>query len=63
VNLNLLKNKVEAILYGIGGKISLEDISKLCRTSESEVIKTLKELQQEYADRSEEHTSELQSLV
>lgn len=49
--MNLLKNKVEAILYGIGGKISLADITKLCRSSEPEILETLKELQKEYSER------------
>jgi len=49
--MNLLKNKVEAILYGIGGKVSLDNIAKLCRSSESEVLESLKELQKEYSER------------
>lgn len=48
-----LKNRVEAILFSSGKKISLEDISKLARAFDKEMIKKiLYELQQEYEARS-----------
>ena len=48
-----LKNRVEAILFSAGKKISLDDISKLTRTFDKELIKKiLYELQQEYEARS-----------
>lgn len=43
-----VKSKVEAILFSVGHKISLDDISRLCRSRKEEVLEALKELQQEY---------------
>ena len=43
-----VKSKVEAVLFSVGHKISLEEISKLCRSGKEEVLAALKELQQEY---------------
>lgn len=46
-----LKNKVEAVLFAVGKRISSEDISKLCSSSKSSVEKVLKELQEDYEKR------------
>ena len=44
-----LKNKLEAILFSIGKKITLEDLSKLCKINNAKIIEAkLKELQQDY---------------
>src|SRR3989338_649024 len=42
------KSKVEAILFYVGHKISLEEIGKLSRSGKEEVLEALKELQAEY---------------
>lgn len=43
-----LKSKVEAILYSVGSRISVQDIKRLTRRKEEEIIEALKELQQDY---------------
>lgn len=43
-----VKSKAEAVLFSVGHKISLDDISRLCRTRKEEVLPALRELQQEY---------------
>ncbi len=43
-----VKSKVEAILFSVGHKISLDEISKLSRAKKEEVLTALKELQTEY---------------
>ncbi len=43
-----VKSKVEAILFSVGHKISLDDVSKLSRAKKEEVLTALKELQAEY---------------
>lgn len=42
------KSKVEAILFSVGHKISLDEISRLSRSKKEEVSAALKELQAEY---------------
>jgi len=42
------KNKVEAILFSSGKKMSVEDISKLCRAPADTVIKQLQALKSDY---------------
>ena len=42
------KSKVETILFSVGHKISLDDISRLSRSKKEEVLAALKELQAEY---------------
>ena len=42
------KSKVEAILFSVGHKISLDDVSRLSRSKKEEVLAALKELQSEY---------------
>ena len=46
-----IKNKVEAVLFSVGHKISLDDISKLCRSTKEDVITALNELKKEYEDK------------
>ena len=43
-----VKSNVEAVLFSVGHKINLEEISKLCRSSRENVLAALKELQQDY---------------
>ena len=43
-----VKSKVEAVLFSVGHKISLDEISKLCRSRKEDVLEALKGLQQEY---------------
>ena len=43
-----VKSKVEAILFSVGHKISLEGISKLSRSGKDDVLAALRELQAEY---------------
>lgn len=43
-----VKSKVEAVLFSTGHRISLDEISRLCRAKKEEVLTALKELQQEY---------------
>ncbi|MBI4452915.1 SMC-Scp complex subunit ScpB [Candidatus Woesearchaeota archaeon] len=42
------KSKVEAILFSVGHKISLDEVSRLSRARKEEVLAALKELQAEY---------------
>ncbi|NQV08757.1 SMC-Scp complex subunit ScpB [Candidatus Woesearchaeota archaeon] len=46
-----LKNKIEAVLFSVGKKISAENISRLCRATLEDVLKELKKLQQEYSEK------------
>src|SRR3989338_2379466 len=43
-----VKSKVEAVLFSVGHKISLDEISRLCRSRKEDVLEALKGLQQEY---------------
>lgn len=45
-----IKNKIEAILFSCGGKIPIEEISKLTGYSKNVILKTLNELKQLYED-------------
>jgi len=40
------KSKVEAILFSVGHRISLDEISKLSRSRKEDVLEALRELQQ-----------------
>lgn len=46
-----VKSKVEAVLFSTGHRISLDEISKLCRARKEDVLAALKELQKEYEDK------------
>jgi segregation and condensation protein B len=46
-----LKNQVEAVLFSTGRKTTTEEIARLVRAHEKEVIRVLKELQSEYEKR------------
>ena len=46
-----IKSKVEAVLFSAGHRISLDDISRLCRARKEEVLVALKELQKEYDEK------------
>ena len=46
-----VKSKVEAVLFSTGSRISLEEISKLCRSRVEDVLVALKELQKEYDEK------------
>ena len=46
-----VKNKVEAVLFSTGSRISLEEISRLCRSRKEEVLAALQELQKEYDEK------------
>ena len=44
-----LKNQLEAILFSVGKKISMEELSKLCKVNNQKIIESkLKELKQDY---------------
>ena len=45
------KSKVEAVLFSVGHKITLDNISKLCRSRKEEVLSALQELQKEYDEK------------
>jgi len=46
-----LKQKLEALLFSSGRSMSVEELSRLCRSSEEEIEKLLKEIQYEYSQR------------
>lgn len=46
-----VKSKVEAVLFSVGHKISLDEISKLCRSRKEDVVAALNELRKEYDDK------------
>jgi segregation and condensation protein B len=43
-----VKSKVEAVLFSIGHKITLDGISRLCRAKKEDALAALRELRQEY---------------
>ncbi len=43
-----VKSKVEAVLFSAGHKMSLDEISRLCRSGKEDVLASLHELQNEY---------------
>ncbi|MBI2133097.1 SMC-Scp complex subunit ScpB [Candidatus Woesearchaeota archaeon] len=49
--MQLLKNKVEAILFSTGKKIALDHIAKLCKASREEALEALAALKKEYAEK------------
>ncbi len=46
-----VKSKVEAVLFSTGHRISLDEVSRLCRSRKEDVLVGLKELQKEYDDK------------
>src|SRR3989344_1574036 len=46
-----VKSKAEAVLFSTGHRISLDNVSKLCRSRKEEVLIALKELQGEYDEK------------
>ena len=46
-----VKSKVEAVLFSVGHKITLDEISKLCRSRKEDVLLALQELQKEYDEK------------
>lgn len=46
-----VKSKVEAVLFSTGHRISLDEVSRLCRSRKEDVIAALKELRKEYDDK------------
>ena len=46
-----VKSKAEAVLFSIGHKITLDEISKLCRSRREDVLQALQELQKEYDEK------------
>ena len=46
-----VKSKVEAVLFSTGHRISLDEISKLCRSRKEDVLASLKELQRGYDEK------------
>ncbi|MBI1936257.1 SMC-Scp complex subunit ScpB [Candidatus Woesearchaeota archaeon] len=46
-----VKSKVEAVLFSTGHRISLDEMSRLCRSGKEEVLSSLKELQHEYDEK------------
>ena len=46
-----VKSKVEAVLFSTGHKISLDEISKICRSRKEDVLLSLQELQKEYDEK------------
>ena len=46
-----VKSKAEAVLFSTGHRISLDNVSKLCRSRKEEVLIALKELQKEYDEK------------
>ncbi|MEK6983077.1 MAG: SMC-Scp complex subunit ScpB [Nanoarchaeota archaeon] len=46
-----VKSKVEAILFSTGHRISLDEVSKLCRSRREDVFAALQELKKEYEEK------------
>lgn len=46
-----VKNKVEAVLFSTGDKMSVDEICRLCRSKNEEVIAALHELKKEYEEK------------
>lgn len=46
-----VKSKVEAVLFSTGHRISLDDMSRLCRSRKEDAILALQELKKEYDDK------------
>lgn len=46
-----LKRKIEAVLFSVGKKVSLEELSRLCRAESSKVKEALHELKKEYDEK------------
>ena len=46
-----VKSKVEAIMFSTGHRISLDEITRLCRSKREDVLSALKELQKEYDEK------------
>ena len=46
-----VKSKAEAVLFSAGHKISLDEISKLCRAKKEDILAALQELKREYDEK------------
>ncbi len=46
-----VKSKVEAVIFSTGHRMSLDEISRLCRSRREEVLAALQELQKEYDEK------------
>jgi len=46
-----VKKKVEAVLFSAGDRLSLEELSKLCRARSTDILASLEELQKEYSEK------------
>ncbi len=46
-----VKSKVEAVLFSVGHRISLDELSKLCRSRKEDVVAALHELRREYDEK------------
>lgn len=46
-----LKQRLEALLFSSGRSMSVEELSKLCRASEEDILKALKEIQYDYNEK------------
>jgi len=46
-----VKSKVEAVLFSVGHKISVDEICRLCRAKKEEAVATLRELRREYDEK------------
>jgi chromosome segregation and condensation protein ScpB len=47
----MIKNKLEALLFSSGRKMSTEELSKLCNSKNDEIQSALVELKQDYDDK------------
>jgi len=43
-----IKNKIEAVLFSSGKKMSVDELSRFCRTSTDDIVKQLQELKHDY---------------
>jgi len=46
-----VKNKAEAVLFSVGHRISLDEISRLCRSRKEDIVLALQELKREYDEK------------
>ena len=44
MEINMLKKKIEAILFASGRKVDLAELAKLCKTNNNEILKAIKDL-------------------
>lgn len=48
----MLKKKIEAILFASGRKVDLEELSRLCKTNNDEIMNAINELKKKYDEHS-----------